>query len=280
MIQKKLLIITLCVVVSIFIPATDLRAEAGGAQAFRDLNVIGESCGLQYAPHPGGFATYGLAFASKRLGVELGKDSARQFRISEMGPDGDTEFFGWSPAVAYNSTDNEYLVVWWGSDDSETAAGYWNVIFGQRIDASSGAEVGTDDFRISGTEAHNCVLCADTYPGIVYNSTDNEYLVVWWSDIYTGGIGAEYDIFGQRLDAAGNEVGEDDFRISFMGPDGNPDFDATSPAVAYSGAVNGYLVVWDGEDNTGELVVDEFEVYGYLSTLRGHVYIYRVHCQV
>jgi hypothetical protein len=36
------------------------------------------------------------------------------FRISDMGGTGDTAFGGRSPSVAYNSTDSEFLVVWWG----------------------------------------------------------------------------------------------------------------------------------------------------------------------
>ena len=40
------------------------------------------------------------------------------FRISDMGPDGDATFGGGFPAVAYNPTANEYLVVWSGSDNT------------------------------------------------------------------------------------------------------------------------------------------------------------------
>src|SRR5437763_325335 len=59
------------------------------------------------------------------------------------------------------------------------------------------------------------------------------------------------------------EVGLNDFRISHMGPDGNPTYGAFDPAVAYNGAANEYLVVWDGDDNTGLLVNDEFEIFGH-----------------
>src|SRR5262245_1577558 len=54
------------------------------------------------------------------------------------------------------------------------------------------------------------------------------------------------------------EVGRNDFRLSFMGPDGNPNFGAFNPAVAYNGASDEYLVVWTGDDTTD----GDFEVYG------------------
>ena len=47
-----------------------------------------------------------------------------------------------------------------------------------------------------------------------------------------------------------------------MGPDGDPDFDARWPDVAYSDARGEYLVVWFGDDDTGELVEGEWEVFG------------------
>jgi hypothetical protein len=58
------------------------------------------------------------------------------------------------------------------------------------------------------------------------------------------------------------EVGANDFRLSHMGPAGDPNFDAFDPAVAYNPTNNEYLVVWRGDDNTPPLVNDEFEIFG------------------
>lgn len=187
-----------------------------------------------------------------------------QFRISDMGPDGVTDFYAYSSSVAYNSRDNEYLVVWWGEDDSETVDGYSSTVFGQRIDASTGAEIGANDFPISGGTISNCVNCYESFPAVTYNSKDNEYLVVWWSDIYTGGLTLDYDVFGQRLDAGGNEIGEDDFRISDMG---NIDFRSTfisltSPSAVFNPTNYEYFVVWFSEHDALGLVDDEWEIYG------------------
>jgi hypothetical protein len=57
-------------------------------------------------------------------------------------------------------------------------------------------------------------------------------------------------------------VGVNDFRLSDMGPDGNTNYGAFEPAVAYNGAANEYLVVWSGDDNNAPLVKGEYEIFG------------------
>lgn len=59
-----------------------------------------------------------------------------------------------------------------------------------------------------------------------------------------------------------SEVGTNGFRISDMGPDGDTAFTAEDAAVAYNATDNEYLVVWDGDDDTGSLVDEEFEIFG------------------
>jgi hypothetical protein len=49
-----------------------------------------------------------------------------------------------------------------------------------------------------------------------------------------------------------------------MGPDGNASFDAGNPAVAYNPSADEYLVVWEGDDDTGTLVDEEVEIFGQL----------------
>jgi hypothetical protein len=185
-------------------------------------------------------------------GAEIGAD----FRLSDMGPDGDVNYYALFPAVAYNSVDNEYLVVWWGVDSTVSAE-----IFGQRVNAAIGTEIGTNDFRLSDMGPAGGAFF---YPAVAYNSASDEYLVVWSGDDGTGGPGVdELEIYGQRVNAAtGAETGTNDFRLSDMGPDGNADYDAYSPAVAYNSADNEYLVVWSGDDDTGGLVNNKYEIFG------------------
>jgi hypothetical protein len=177
-------------------------------------------------------------------GAEIGPND---FRISDMGPDGDATFGAIAPSVAYNSNADEYLVVWMGDDGIDQDF----EIHGQRLDASTGAEVGINDFRISDG------AFTATVSAVAYNPSADEYLVVWSG----GGPGPdpEWEIYGQRLDGStGAEIGCDDFRISEMGPDGNTNFGAEKPAVTYNPSVDEYLVVWNSDDET----VDEFEIFG------------------
>ena len=241
----------------------------------------------------------------QRLDAASGERLGQVFRISDMGPGGDAAFDASTPAVAYNSTDNTYLVIWAGIDGPDGEG-----LFGQRLNAATGDEVGADDFRIVDALARN--------PAVGYNDADNEYFVVWQGqqDVDTrtavvfgqrlnaatgnalGGDALrispldeaahrpalayntdrnEYlvvwqaaedmapralEIFGQRLNAATGALVETDFRISDMGPDGDPGFYAFEPAVVYNEVNHEYLVVWIGDDNTAGMVDNELEVFG------------------
>jgi len=190
---------------------------------------------------------------------------SNDFRISNMGPDGSADYDAVTPKVAYNSTDNEYLVVWRADDDTGSLADGENEIYGQRIDAA-GAEIGSV-FRISnmGTDGDTAY---DGYgPTPAYNATDNLYLVVWeGDDVNIAGtlVDGESEIFGQLLTAAGVETGVDDFRISNMGPDANTAYDGYYPDVAWNATDNEFLVVWEGDDDSGSLVDGESEIFGQL----------------
>src|SRR5262245_18843068 len=48
------------------------------------------------------------------------------------------------------------------------------------------------------------------------------------------------------------EVGLNDFRISFTGPEDNPNLDGSSPAVACNSRDHEYLGVWHGNDTTDQ----------------------------
>jgi hypothetical protein len=182
-------------------------------------------------------------------GAEIG---ANDFRISDMGPDGNADLVALRPAVTYNSTANEYLVAWYGDDIDQDLE-----IHCQRLDGSTGAEVGVNDFRIS-----DMVFSAG-FPAVTYNSNADEYLVVWHGIDAPGNPGVEAEIWGQRLEGStGAEIGTDDFRISDMGPNGDPIFDGSRPAVTYNASADEYLVVWEGDDDTGSLVDGEWEIFG------------------
>ncbi|MCB0036805.1 MAG: hypothetical protein KDE51_22390, partial [Anaerolineales bacterium] len=183
-------------------------------------------------------------------------------QVSDLGPDGNANYDAYQPAVAYNSTNEEYLVVWYGEDDSGSLVDNEFEIFGQRIDALTGAEIGSD-FRISDMGGLGDANYDAQFPRVAYNATNNEYLVVWMSDDNSGSlIDNEFEIFGQRLNAAtGAAVGSNDFRISDMGGTGNTTYSANRPDVVWNSTNNEYLVVWHGDDDSGSLVDNENEIF-------------------
>lgn len=194
--------------------------------------------------------------------LEIGPNDSR---ISFMGPDGDVEFGGYAPAVAYNGRDREFFVIWAGNEDSGTLDPGELEIYGQRLDAVTGgllgARVRLSDAGTDGSPLRNVVVGQGMSPSIAYSSSKNEYLAVWASeDDFLADN--EIEIFGQRIDAAtGAEIGENDFQISRMGPNGDSAYIAYFPSVAFNGNGDEYLVVWAGIA-PGQAANAETELYG------------------
>jgi hypothetical protein len=192
-------------------------------------------------------------------GAEQGIDDQR---ISTLGPDGNPAYRAFNPSVVYNSTEDEYLIAWNGDDNTPPLVDNEREVFVQRLSVT-GAEVGTDDQRISsmgpdGDPSYGVFTAATA----TYNSTANEYLIAWDSDDNTAPlIDNEIEIFAQRLSATGAEVGTDDQRISTMGPDGSANYNAADPTATYDPTANEYLIAWEGDDNTAPLVDNEIEIF-------------------
>ena len=196
-------------------------------------------------------AALGTTDSATTTDLELGDND---FRISDMGPDGDMSASARLPKVAYNSTNNEYLVVWAGQDEPN---GPFD-IYAQRIDATTGAEIGENDFRVSQTGDEDNQLAIDSSLAVAYNSTANEYLVVWEAEISRAPDFPIIGIFGQRLNAeTGAAVGTDDFRVDQDSEPREWDYSASHPAVTYNSTDDEYLVVWRSnlaEDRSFEIV--------------------------
>ncbi len=182
------------------------------------------------------------------------------FRISKMGPDGSALYDAERPAVVFNPHAGEYLVVWAGDDDADGLVNDEFEIWAQRVDTLGGLIGGhlrISDLGGTGEAAYDAVV-----PDVAFNSQDHEYLIVWGGDDNVGGlVDGEYEVFGQLLDEAGGGLGPNDYRLSDMGGVGSPDYGGTVPAVAYNPNANEYFVVWQGDDNVGGLVDNEFEVF-------------------
>lgn len=154
-------------------------------------------------------------------------------------------------AIAYSPVTHEYLVVWKAFNEGR--------VYTQRLN-QDGVQVGGDDVIVGGSAE----LSVDDAVDVAYNATSLEYLVVFNAD---GGSDGE-EVYGQLLNLAGGEVGADDFQISAMGPEGDANFDAAPPSVAWNSVLNEYLVGWHGNDGA-PLAKNEREVYGQLLAANG-----------
>jgi len=159
-----------------------------------------------------------------------------------------------NPAVAYNSTRDQYLVVWYndrpGNDDIQA----------QRLD-KNGKLVGSRFFISAGPDHER------SFPDVAYDSTNDQYLVVWMDyatmslapgrnnrqegmqeskwDGKNGMLWA-YIIKGRRVSGDGRVLDRADLLIS-----SNEVSEVNSePAVAYADKSDRFLVVWhkDNED--------------------------------
>ncbi|MDQ5823147.1 MAG: S-layer homology domain-containing protein [Chloroflexota bacterium] len=135
-------------------------------------------------------------------------------------------------ASAYNSTNTEFLVVF-----MDLRNGTYDV-YGQRVDAD-GTMLGTN-FPIAVTGS------AEMDPDIAYNSTANEYLVVWEE---------ASEVYGQRVSNTGTLTGS-----AFMISDNDNSKDRAF--VAYGAEDNQYLVVWEEYAGTQEYNVRGRRVSG------------------
>lgn len=254
------------------------RVSAAGAAvgtAFRisnvggdgDLSRIANTPAVAYNPlaneylvtwHGDGLATndedeiFGQRLAA--TGASLGDD----FRISNMGADGDVDRSAANGVVAYNPLANEYLVAWQGDG---LATDEENEIFGQRLSAA-GVALGGGDFRISNTGTDGDAGRDAFGPAITFNPLVNGYLVAWRGDHI---VNDEFEVYAQRLSGAGAAVATD-FRVSNTGNDGDDDRDAGAPVIGFAPSVNQYLVAFSAD---GLATDDEDEIFGQRLGLAG-----------
>ncbi len=167
---------------------------------------------------------------------EFGTDD---FLITHCGGIGDATYNTSRPISAYNSTDNNYLLIWYADDvdfpgvvDNETET------YGQLIDAD-GSKIG-DNFIITSHEGYGNRLLYSGVPSIVYNPINNNYLIT-----YSGVIPTEYvnEIFGVIVNASGT-VTTPEFRISEGGVTDNIEQGSTFSKVVYNATDNQYFVVY------------------------------------
>jgi hypothetical protein len=200
---------------------------------------------------------------AQRIDAATGNLAGAAVRVSSMGPDGDPAFDAFNPTLAYNSDENEYLVVWQG-DGGGGLADNENEIYAQRLNGSTGQRVaGSAPQRVSSMGPNGAVTYRAQDPAVAYNRVDDEYLVVWSGDDDDAPLVAgEMEIFGQRLAGDNGAARGNRIRISQMGANGDPASGAAQPAVAHNTRANQYLVVWTGDENNASLADNELEIFG------------------
>jgi len=197
-----------------------------------------------------------------RLILAGGSFDAQQ-KISDMGPVGETGFFANDPALVYNPDAEEWLVVWEGNQ----ALPAENEIYGQVLGYTAGGiltQKGRDDLRISDMGPDWYPSNYASVPKVDYDPGKKNYLVVWYGyDGWGTSANVENEIFGQLIDGLTRaEVGYNDFPLSDMGPEGDGDYSASSPALAFSNKSKNFLITWQGNDDRPSLEKNEIEIFG------------------
>ena len=130
-------------------------------------------------------------------------------------------------SVAYNSVDQQYLVVW--SDGRPGVTGGLD-IYGQLL--------GSEGQRLSSNFPISIAPGIQFFPVVAYNRANNEYLVVW-----EDGRIPSAAIYGQRVAADGRLLGDE----VPMAQDAHSQ--AFGPTIAYNDTNNQYLVAWSDGRN-------------------------------
>jgi hypothetical protein len=170
-----------------------------------------------------------------RLVSADGVPQGGEFRIGSVGPAGDAAWDATDPRVAYNSRRNEFLVVWSGN---ESAVAGDVEIRGQRV-AASGVLLGASR-RISDMGIGDNPFRA-SLPQLAYNSTRDEYVVVWYG--IDNALPGRVEVWARRVaGATGAPLGLDT-KISALRNA------ASHPTIAYNSVANEYLVAFIGKNS-------------------------------
>lgn len=157
------------------------------------------------------------------------------FRITYFDPEERRSSSTGLPAIDYNGINNEYMLVFEGHTiyDAPNAKGepHGSYIFSQRIDAK-GVSLSTH------TIISPQVMFMDG-PAIAFNSSKNEYMVVW----KVGRASAGRSILGQRISATGAMVGALNTSLT---DEANSSF--SYPAISYRANRGQYVLIWHGKE--------------------------------
>lgn len=157
------------------------------------------------------------------------------------------------PRVAWNEDNNNYLVVFKGKISGATGSDY--EIHGQIIGADGSVTIG-NIFRISNNlgAGPNYLTTDSVEPDVVYNTTEDEFYVVW-NGTQTEKDGAS-EVWGRRVSGTGTPQGSD-VKLTTIGYIDHTALDVFAPKVVFNAGINTYSVSFHA-DHIGSSVMDMY----------------------
>lgn len=194
-------------------------------------------------------------------GTQIGDNYFRISHTKDTNPNGNAT----PPNVMYDPVGNRFLVGWSADPMLGSMVDNEMEVIGRMVNPD-GSLVGSADQRISDMGPDGSTSFLPARPDMAYNTNAKEYFLSWHSDDDTAPmVNNEQEVFGQRLDASGAEVGDNDFRISHDGPDGDTQFTANRPAVAFNSNTCQFMIAWASGDVSGNFNTnEEWDIYGNL----------------
>jgi hypothetical protein len=211
----------------------------------KDNFVISSATAGQFQPsvaYASANQKYIVVWADDRNAANTDRDIYGQFVTAAGSLDGsnfvicDDADLQSSPSVAYDSTNEKYLIVWYDMRNNNDTA---SDIYGQLVKAESGLD--GNNFVISNDSA------TQYDPSVAYDNARQKYLVVWadnrnFDPLYS-------DIYGQLVNATGSLYQGDFFVISASGTQ-------LGPVAAYNSICKNFLVAcWS--NFTGSYMIDQ-----------------------
>ena len=190
-------------------------------------------------------------------GAQVGSDDFQLTSLGDGSADYDANRSHGQVAIAFNDVDDEFLVVWAGDDNKDGRPDDGIDVSGQLVSATSRAEIGPDDFRI--TAVGDAGFNHAEYPRVAWSAAQVRYLVVMQVANTGDGLAqGEEEMAYRAVTAAGVPIGPGHILLSDMGGIGSDAFDCYFGDVAHNPTQEEFLVAWYS-DEIGETVQ---HVYG------------------
>jgi hypothetical protein len=141
-----------------------------------------------------------LMYNSSGAIVETGTND---FRISHMGAEYSTTYEASEPAVAYDSENLLYLVVWHGDDNTYPLVNDEFDIFYQQVDVVSSTLLMDDDYRLSDMGPDGFTDFWGMFPDVAFGIVPRNFLVTWHGTVDSHpAINGEVEAFSQLYTAS------------------------------------------------------------------------------